>query len=159
MLMHDDCPSRVDPVVFTARALRDQIVSETKSVRGLLDQVAERLRRKRPGRNTYRYTHESTRIGREDEQEQPQERQLRRSSRLKGQAAAGGRGGEVDTRAVGGKRCQRGTAAARIAGQQPQEQERQLRRSPRLASVKRQGGAGDPLAERVKRSKRREGQR
>ena len=94
-----------------------------------------------------------------DADEQLQERQLRRSSRLKGQAAAGGRGGEVDTRAVGGKRCQRGTAAARIAGQQPQEQERQLRRSPRLASVKRQGGAGDPLAERVKRSKRREGQR
>lgn len=75
MLMHDDCPSRVDPVVFTARALRDQIVSETKLVRGLLDQVAVILRRKRPGRNTYRYTHESTRIGREDEQ--PQGQQLR----------------------------------------------------------------------------------
>ena len=32
-----------------------------------------------------------------DADEQLQERQLRRSSRLKGQAAAGGRGGEIDS--------------------------------------------------------------
>jgi hypothetical protein len=137
-MLEPGCPSGADPVMFTAGVWRDEIVGATELIRGHLDRVAELLQRKRPGRNTYRYTRNVSRIGGGDEQSQGvSPGQLRRSPRNHSNGQAAGRG----------------SAATRTRGQQPQGQPR---RSGRL-SEKRQRCPDDSVAGRVKGNKRREG--
>ena len=138
-MLETDCPSGADRVVFTAGVWRNKIVGATELIRGLLDQVAELLQRKRPGRNTYRYTSNASRIGGVGEQPQGvSPGQPRRSPRNQSnvQAAAG-----------------RGSAATRTRGQQAQAQGLQSGRLPE----KRQRCPDDSVAGRVKGNKRREG--
>ena len=138
-MLETDCPSGADRVVFTAGVWRNKIVGATELIRGLLDQVAELLQRKRPGRNTYRYTSNASRIGGGGEQPQGvSSGQPRRSPRNQSnvQAAAG-----------------RGSAATRTRGQQSQGQGLQSGRLPE----KRQRCPDDSVAGRVKGNKRREG--
>jgi hypothetical protein len=138
-MLETDRPSGADPVVFTAGVWRNKIVGATELIRGRLDQVAELLQRKRPGRNTYRYTSNASRIGGVGEQPQGvSPGQPRRSPRNQSnvQAAAG-----------------RGSAATRTRGQQAQGQGLQSGRLPE----KRQRCPDDSVAGRVKGNKRREG--
>mmetsp|Transcript_15629 Transcript_15629/g.44533 ORF Transcript_15629/g.44533 Transcript_15629/m.44533 type:complete len:243 (+) Transcript_15629:481-1209(+) len=138
-MLETDCPSGADRVVFTAGVWRNKIVGATELIRGRLDQVAELLQRKRPGRNTYRYTSNASRIGGVGEQPQGvSPGQPRRSPRNQSnvQAAAG-----------------RGSAATRTRGQQAQGQGLQSGRLPE----KRQRCPDDSVAGRVKGNKRREG--
>jgi hypothetical protein len=55
--LQEACPPRADSVVHTARQMRDDIVEETDSVKGLLHEIATFLKRTRGGKGsgTYRF--------------------------------------------------------------------------------------------------------